>query len=92
MSPLEAMAKAIDDVITQIYGSPPDKGEGVRMARAALLALAETDLPERVLADGEDAAWPGESMIVYSDGHDGSQEMLDAAFRAMLRAIAEQPS
>lgn len=79
MTPLEAMASAIDAVITSIYGSPPDPGEGKRMARAALLALAECDLPHRMECTNGDGR-----TVVYMNTATGS------LFTAIVRALAEE--
>lgn len=76
MTPLERMATAIDEQITQIYGSPPDRGEGAKIARAALLALAEAELPESVVDSDE----VNQAMCELDS---------DVAFRLMCRAIAE---
>lgn len=76
MTLLEIMARAIDDQITQIYGSPPDRGEGVRIARAALLALAEAELQ------------PSHAVMTGPTGMRTSSLERVEIFRAMLRAIA----
>lgn len=77
MTPLERMAAAIDEQITGIYGSPPDRGEGAKIARTALLALAEADLqPSHAVITGPTGMWTN------------SLERVEI-FRAMCRAIAE---
>ncbi len=49
MTPLDAMARAIDEKITGIYGSPLDSGESHGIACAALLALADSACPREEL-------------------------------------------
>lgn len=61
MTALQRMSAAIDEQITAIYGSPLDRGEGEKMARAALLALAAEkelpDLPSRLYQDDALRDW-----------------------------------
>lgn len=75
MSPLEIAGRAVADEWTRIFpGSRPTEEHRIRLARAALLALAECHLPERIL----DAACGENEMISYGD------------FRAICRAIANE--
>lgn len=85
MRPLERMATAIDEQITQIYGSPPDRGEGAKIARAALLALAEAELPANIIGAG--AAKIAGVRTQHGDGRHLWEAR--AAFPTMCRAIAE---
>lgn len=75
MTPLEAMAKAMRGRDPHCVHLDLD-GYFQELARAALLALAEAELPEAVPTAGAIAI-------------DGMEEKAEAAFRAMLRAIAE---
>lgn len=85
MTPLEIAAAAIDEQITQIYGSPLDRGEGEMIARAALLALAEADLPATIIGAGAETI--AGIRTVYGVGRHLWEAR--AAFPTMCRAIAE---
>ena len=84
MTPLQRMSAAIDEQITAIYGSPPDRGEGEKIGRAALLALAEAeDLGRSVTVVGVAAG----ALRLPED--EAKREIAPVRiFRAMLRAIA----
>lgn len=79
--PLEIMAKAA----WELYGGstweeisvadPEKRRQTVEFVRAALLALAEAELPEEVSKTGR------ETLLAYGNGSDDM-------FRAMLRSIA----
>jgi hypothetical protein len=91
MSPLEAMAKAWHDHRNKDLGGfllpwkdipEPAKAERMSRMRAALIALAECDLPEEVKKAG-----------FKESPYDGEPNELDGianVFRAMLRSIADQ--
>lgn len=90
MTPLQRMSAAIDEQITAIYGSPPDRGEGARIARAALRALAEAELPTNIIGAAINAGVA--VMAEMSDDitlRGARPHVTDAIFRAMCRAIAE---
>lgn len=90
--PLEIMAKARfasrngnlcfwEDI------SAREQGVEIKHMRAALLALAEAELPEEVTREGITKAYI-EDTSVEGTAATGANN----AFRAMLRAIANQPS
>jgi hypothetical protein len=82
MKPLEVMAKAHwADSENTAWESllAEDRAHMVNMMRAALLALAEVELPEAALSRG---------LIAMACAKDHAPE---ETFRAMLRAIAEAP-
>jgi hypothetical protein len=88
MSPLEAMAKARHDRLGQRKSvsweksHPEYRAQAMREAAADLIALAEMDVPGAIVAAG-----------LAADAEKKSRKTgLAAAFRAMLRAVAEQPA
>jgi hypothetical protein len=91
MSPIEAVAKAIIESEPHPQWEPPADWNyiksvpdhplyerGMRQAKAALLALAEAELPER-MSDGRSGIYPHQRDGMYRD-----------AFRTMCRAIAQE--
>lgn len=90
MSPLEAMAKARWEHINIPYGgfwdhlTPREKAEEYEAARVCLLSLAEVELSEEAISQG-DAAY-----YAVAQKKDGDRfSALRDRFRAMLRSIAE---
>lgn len=88
MTPIEAIAKALDDYAETL----PEQSEFRAFlrshkhgaARAALLALADAELPEKMIEPCKDDLHDGIDEI----GHIVETSSLATAFRAMLRAIA----